>query len=212
MTTKEVFDKWIGKKYAESKELWHQCVSLVKLFAQEVWFPIKWFSWSALRWWETDSPFVGTEWVRVENSINAIPTNWSIIFFDKTTTNPYGHVAVVDSADVNNIVLVEQNAGSGNGNGIGANAITRRTVWYTARAWRGKCLGWYTMPVKNTIPKLEEDISLLNAEERIYREEVIRTGIQWVFIDHKWDEPITKWQVKSLIDTAVVRIIERLSK
>jgi len=32
------------------------------------------------------------------------------------------------------------------------------------------------MPIKK--PILEEDISLLNAEERIYREEVIRTGIQ----------------------------------
>lgn len=204
MTTKEVFDKWIGKKYAESKELGHQCVALAKLFAQEVWFPVKWFSWSALKGWETGSPFVGTEWVRVENSISAVPTSGSIIFFDKTPKNPYGHVAVVDSADANSIVLVEQNAGSGNGNGIGANAITRRTVGYTARSGRGKCLGWYTMPV------IKEDLSLLNAEERIYREEVIRTGIQWVFIDHKWDEQITKWQVKSLIDIAVVRIIERL--
>lgn len=210
MTTKEVFDKWIGKRYAESKELWAQCVSLVKLFAQEVWFPIKWFSGSALRGWETGSPFVGTEWVRVENSISAVPEQGAIIFFDKTPKNPYGHVAVVDSADSKNIILVEQNAGSGNGNGIGANAITRRTVGYTARAWRGKCLWWYTMPKPKQI--IEEDISLISAEERIYREEVIRTGIQWVFIDHKWDNQITKWQVKSLIDTAVVRIIERLMK
>jgi surface antigen len=87
-----------------------------------------------LRGWETGSPFVGTEWVRVENSISAVPTSGSIIFFDKTKTNSYGHVAVVDSADADLIILVEQNAGSGNGNGIGANAITRRTVGYTARA------------------------------------------------------------------------------
>lgn len=210
MTTKEIFDKWIGKRYAESKELGHQCVSLVKLFAQESWFPIKWFSGSALKWWQTGSPFVGTEWKRVENSPTSVPKQGSIIFFDKTTSNPYGHVAVVDSADVNNITLVEQNAGSGNWDWLWANAITRRTVKYIAGAGRGKCLGWYEMPIKK--PILEEDISLLNAEERIYREEVIRTGIQWVFIDHKWDEPITKWQVKSLIDTAVIRIIERLQK
>lgn len=206
MTTKEVFDKWIGKKVDYDGSYNSQCTDWSRQFAKEVWFPISTFSWSALRWWETGSPFVGTEWKRVENSISAVPTNGSIIFFDKTSSNPYGHVAVVDSADANTIILVEQNAGSGNGNGIGANAITRRTVGYTARAWRGKCLGWYTMPI------IKEDLSLLNAEERIYREEVMRTGIQWVFVDHKWDETLTKGQVKSLIDTAVIRIIERLTK
>lgn len=198
--------KWIWLTVDYDGAYGDQCTDWSRQFAQEVWFPIKWFSWSALRWWETGSPFVGTEWVRVENSISAVPTSGSIIFFDKTPKNPYGHVAVVDSADANSIVLVEQNAGSGNGNGIGANAITRRTVGYTARSGRGKCLGWYTMPI------IKEDLSLLNAEERIYREEVMRTGIQWVFIDHKWDEILTKGQVKSLIDTAVIRIIERLTK
>lgn len=205
---KEIFDKWIWKKVDYDGGYWFQCTDWSRQFAKEVWYQIWTFSWSALNGWKTGSPFVGTEWVRVENSINAVPEQGAIIFFDKTTTNPYGHVAVVDSADSNNIILVEQNAGSGNGNGIGANAITRRTVGYTARAWRGKCLWWYTMPKPKQI--IEEDISLISAEERIYREEVIRTGIQWVFIDHKWDDPITKWQVKSLIDTAVVRIIERL--
>ena len=210
MTTKEIFDKWLWKTIDYDKAYNIQCTDWSRQFAKEQWSPIGTFSGSALKWWQTGSPFVGTEWKRVENSPTSVPKQGSIIFFDKTTSNPYGHVAVVDSADVNNITLVEQNAGSGNWDWLWANAITRRTVKYIAGAGRGKCLGWYEMPIKK--PILEEDISLLNTEERIYREEVMRTGIQWVFIDHKWDEPITKWQVKSLIDTAVVRIIERLQK
>lgn len=61
--------------------------------------------------------------------------SWISCFFDKTPTNPYGHVAIVDDGSTStSLIVVEQNAGSGNGNGIGANAITRRTVEYTARA------------------------------------------------------------------------------
>lgn len=65
----------------------------------------------------------------MENAPNATPLSGSVVFFDKTPTNPYGHVAIVDDGSTNTqLVVVEQNAGSGNGNGIGANAITRRTV------------------------------------------------------------------------------------
>jgi len=207
MTTKEVFDKWIGKKYCESKELWAQCVWFVKLFAQEVWFPVKWFSGSALRWWETGSPFVGTEWVRVENSISAVPTSGSIIFFDKTPKNPYGHVAVVDSADADLIILVEQNAGSGNGNGIGANAITRRTVGYTARAWRGKCLGWYTLknPQANeTSSELPTDNTTQSKFKAIYEKE-LTSNYTPIFSAHDDPTPATIGDIKYLIEISNIR-------
>lgn len=208
MTHQEIFNKWIGKKYCESKELWAQCVWFVKLFAQEVWFPVKWFSGSALRWWETGSPFVGTEWVRVENSISAVPTSGSIIFFDKTPKNPYGHVAVVDSADVDLIILVEQNAGSGNGNGIGANAITRRTVGYTARAWRGKCLGWYTMPIKKQDPIIKEDNTTQSKFKEVYEKELTPNYVP-TFSTHDDPTPATVGDIKYLIEINNIRLLKK---
>ena len=216
MTHSQIITKWLGKKYAESKELGNQCVAWAKKYCEESGHPIGGFSGSALKGWQTGSPF-NSEWKRVENTDTAIPRDGSVVFFDKTPTNPYGHVAIVDSGSTSlSLIVVEQNAGSGNGNGIGANAITRRTVAYTAGGGRGKCLGWYSFvgtgeklpPVEN----LMEDVSTLNPDERMYRDEVVRTGIKGIFADHSGDDVLTRAQVKVLIDIAVVRVLERVEK
>lgn len=213
MTYKEVFAKWIGKKYAESKELGHQCVGWAKLFCQEMWYPIKWFSWSALKWWQTWSPF-NNEWKRIENSPTAIPKAGSIIFFDKSSVNPYGHVAVVDEWSTwMRLVIVEQNAGSGNGNGIGANAITRREISYYAVGARGKCLGWYEYiwpKQPEVIAPLQEDKTTLDKYEAIYCKEIEWTNIIWMFDNHLGNEILTEWQVKTLIDIAFVRFLKSM--
>lgn len=221
MTHSQIITKWLGKKYAESKELGNQCVAWAKKYAEESGHSIKGFSGSALNGWNSWSPF-NTEWKRVENAPNAIPKAGSVIFFDKTSANPYGHVAIVDDGSTNaQLVVIEQNAGSGNGNGIGANAITRRTVAYTAWSWRGKCLGWYSFvgSVREnlTVEKpreenLMEDVSTLSPDEKIYRSEVKRTGISGVLSDHSGDDVLTRAQVKALIDIAVVRVLERVEK
>ena len=138
----KIIQKYLGKRYAESKELGYQCVARAKLFAREMGYPIAGFSGSALKGWQTGSPF-SAEWRRVENTPQAVPKPGAIVFFDATKANPYGHVAVVESASSNLLVVIEQNAGNGNGNGLGMNAITRRTVGYTGGNSRGKCLGWY---------------------------------------------------------------------
>lgn len=213
MTYKEVFTKWIGKKYAESKELWHQCVWWAKLFCQEMWYPIKWFSWSALKWWQTWSPF-NNEWKRIENSPTAIPKAGSIIFFDKSSVNPYGHVAVVDEWSTwMRLVIVEQNAWSGNGNGIGANAITRREISYNAVGARGKCLGWYEyiwVKQPEVIAPLPEDNTTLDRHEAIYREVIVWTNLKWVFDNHLGNEILNEWQIKTLIDIAFVKFMKTM--
>lgn len=212
MTHSQIITKWLGKKYAESKELGNQCVAWAKKYAEESGHPIKGFSGSALNGWNSWSPF-NNEWKRIENTANAIPKAGAVVFFDKTSTNPYGHVAIVDDGSTNTqLVVIEQNAGSGNGNGVGANAITRRTIAYTAGGGRGKCLGWYSFvgtgeklpPVEN----LMEDVSTLSPDEKIYRAEVKRTGISGVLSDHSGDDVLTRAQVKALIDIAVVRVLE----
>lgn len=216
MTHQEIITKWLGKKYAESKELGNQCVAWAKKYSEESGHSIGGFSWSALAGWNSGSPF-SKEWKRIENTPNAIPKAWSVVFFDKTSSNPYGHVAIVDEGSTStSLVVVEQNAGSGNGNGIGANAITRRTVGYTAGGGRGKCLGWYsfvgTGDKLSQVENLMEDVSTLSSDEKIYRSEVKRTGISGVLSDHSGDDVLTRAQVKALIDIAVVRVLERVEK
>ena len=64
MDYKAILDSWIGNTCQESSSLWYQCVALSKQFAKDIWNPIKWFSGSALKWWQTWSPF-DDEWERV---------------------------------------------------------------------------------------------------------------------------------------------------
>lgn len=218
MTHSQIITKWLGKKYAESPSLGHQCVAWAKLFAREMGHPISGFSGSALKGWQTGSPF-SAEWQRVENTPQAVPKSGAIIFFDATKDNPYGHVAVVERADQKFIIVIEQNAGNGNGNGLGMNAITRNTVGYTATASRGKCLGWYEYagkpapaptPTPTPAPEKQEDLSKLGTYELIYREEVKRTGISGVFSDHSGVNTLSEGEIKALVDIGIIRAIERI--
>jgi hypothetical protein len=197
-----------------------QCVAWAKLFASEMGRPLKGFSGSALKGWQTGSPF-SVEWKRVENTPQAVPKPGDIIFFDATKANPYGHVAVVERADQKMIIVIEQNAGNGNGNGLGMNAITRNTVGYTASGSRGKCLGWYEYvgkptpapiptPTPTPAPEKQEDLSKLGTYERIYREEVKRTGISGVFSDHSGVNTLSEGEIKALVDIGIIRAIERI--
>lgn len=90
--------------------------------------------------------------------------------------------------------------------GLGMNAITRNTVGYTASGSRGKCLGWYEYVGKPTpAPEKQEDLSKLGTYERIYREEVKRTGISGVFSDHSGVNTLSEGEIKALIDIGIVR-------
>lgn len=62
------------------------------------------------------------------------------------------------------------------------------------------------------VDNLMEDVSTLSPDERMYREEVKRSGISGVLSDHTGDDILTRGQVKSLIDIAVVRVLERVEK
>ena len=71
-------------------------------------------------------------------------------------------------------------------------------------------MGWYEYV---DVPEvLQEDVSTLSQDEKIYRSEVKRTGISGVLSDHSGDDVLTRAQVKALIDIAVVRMLERIRK
>lgn len=144
-----VIRKWLWWKYQESPELGYQCVAWAKKFAEEIWYPLKWFSGSALKGWQTWSPF-GKDWIRVENGNENFPKEGDIVFLDKTKWNPYGHVWVVGKGSTfTNLVIVEQNALTWNGGWRWGDVITCRNTRYNDDR-KGRVLGWYTLAGKPT--------------------------------------------------------------
>lgn len=94
MKHSEVIAKWIGKWYAETPQLWFQCVWWAKKYCEERGYPIKSFWGSAWNWWKTWKPFDNTWRKVVKTSFNA-PSEWDIIFWDEWRCK-YGHVAVAN--------------------------------------------------------------------------------------------------------------------
>ena len=193
MNHKEIIMKWLGKKYAESVSLWFQCVSFCKKYCEESGHPIGSFSGSALNWWTTWSPF-NDKWQRVTLDPKNPPKEGSVIFFDKTKSNPYGHVAIVDSSDLSKIMIVEQNAGTGNGDGKGSNAIKRTSLYYSD-TFRGKILWWFTLKSK----LMETTTETVSKYKQIYIQER-PPGYKPIFSDYKEDG-----DMKYLIEIANIR-------
>lgn len=179
MLHKEIIDKWLGKSYAESPSLGAQCVSWAKKYCEESGNIIGNFSGSALKWWTTWSPF-NDKWQRVPVDPKNPPKEGSVIFFDKTKSNPYGHVAIVDSSTSTGVTIIEQNAGSGNGDGKGSNAIKRTQLSYSDTT-RWKILWWFTLK-----SKLMETNETVSKYKQIYIQERPQ-GYKPIFSDYKED-------------------------
>lgn len=71
--------------------------------------------------------FVLPEWntERIYNAPDNFPLQGDIIVWNSNMGGGYGHTAVVESANVNTVTVIEQNGGSGWGNGKGNDAIRR---------------------------------------------------------------------------------------
>jgi len=199
--------RWIGKITKENEKLWAQCVAWAKKFALEQGNPIWTFSGSALNGWLTGSPFVWTKWERVTNTTTAIPKEGDIVFLDKTASNPYGHVAVAgEGCTGSKLVLIEQNAGTGNGDGKNGNKITMRTIKYNDPK-RGVCLGWYTLKT----PKANETSSELpidnTTQSKFYGvyEKERPTNYTPIFSEHDDATPATVGDIKYLLEIANIR-------
>lgn len=156
MTIKELQNKWEGKTYAENESYGYQCVSYCKLAIRELYWITLWsFWWSAHNWFITGSPFTAPWWTKFVNTPDKVPVSWSVIFRSKSWQLPYGHVAIVISADANNITVQEQNAKTGNGKWIGGDAITTRTHDYRWVSW------WYSHTKMYEVQEIDEDIQAL---------------------------------------------------
>ena len=192
---------WIGKIVDYDKVYWYQCVDFCRQFAKDMWNPIWTFWGSALNGWLTGKPFIGTKWERVVNTVTAVPKEWDIVFLNKTPSNHYGHVAVAgEGCTGSKLVLIEQNAGTGNGDGKNGNKITMRAIKYNDPK-RGICLGWYTL---KTIAPLPEDNTTQSKFKAIYEKE---RPINHNPIFSQLDDPTpaTVGDIKYLLEIANIR-------
>lgn len=134
-----IFNKWIWKAsdYDWNKSI--QCVDWARQFANEIGSPIWTFWGSAINCWNSWWAFIWTEWKRVKYEKN-IPTAWDIIFFNKTPSNQYWHVAVVDWNCSDSVLnTVEQNWWKWQWKWQWTDAIRRKSWTYK------NCLGWFTL-------------------------------------------------------------------
>ena len=102
--------------YAETAELWTQCVAGVKKYSSDVLgVDLGSFWWSAINWWNTGSPFAWKPFSRIENNPTFVPRVWDICFFQIGT---YWHVAIIDEMSTTRVAFViEQNWWNGDGKG-----------------------------------------------------------------------------------------------
>lgn len=128
-----------------------QCVALAKLYSREVlWITLPSFGGSAKNWWLNSNTFSEKYW---KKSTKGIPPQGAIVFFDIW---PYGHVAVVNTAGKDSMIVCEQNA-TWKPWDAPWDEIKLSTYKYT------KCLGWYSplfnLPIDEVNQSVVEDVS-----------------------------------------------------
>jgi len=94
MNHSEVTKKWYWSRYRETTALGYQCVAWAKKYCSERWYPIKGFSGSAYKWWESGSPF-DNSWERIVKTPLNYPSEGDIIFWSEARCKDW-HVAVAN--------------------------------------------------------------------------------------------------------------------
>lgn len=157
-------DRGYHNCFDSNKHPWcHQCVSLVK-FYQKIVFglksPASW-DWKRIIQWmkkinqeSWENIFIIFDRLKVESKDNSVLSNkielpkaWDIISWDRDT---YWHVAIVLSADRNNIIYLEQNGWSGDWYGQWANAIKKASSTYLNIIW-----WWRHKSLENNTPIID---------------------------------------------------------
>lgn len=111
----------------------HNCVDLIRQYALEV-FKIQLPS----SWWSAKLRWLSNWWKhkKIPNTPEWVPQQWDIIFFDATPRNSFWHVWIVESADVNTVVVLDQNGWIWKWNWIAWDEIQLRKFNYI----RPRCL------------------------------------------------------------------------
>lgn len=116
-----------------------ECVWNSKLYSKEVLgVALGSFGWSALSGWANkNNTFDMNKWIRIENTPDAVPQQWDIAFW-WLKFGKYGHVAVVDCANVNTMWVISQNSTGAAGDKPGDEILL---INYSYKG----CLWWYRL-------------------------------------------------------------------
>ena len=126
--------KWTFVDY--DKAYWAQCVDFARAFCASNGKSIGGFWGSAINWWNSGSPFLGTRWVRVEYKPGLKPSVGDVLFWNR---GKYGHVAIASTWSTDKrLIWHEQNWASWTGNMKKWDEVRRIVGDYTNVVW------WYT--------------------------------------------------------------------
>lgn len=130
MNYSEFKNQWLGKRIDYDSLYGWQCVDIIKQWLDSG-FSIKPGAWgNAIDYWRSTNPGILTAFKKVTNTPYYIPPQGSIVIFNATSSNQYGHIAIVDSATITVLNILEQNGGAGTGTGTGVDAIRLRNPGY----------------------------------------------------------------------------------
>jgi hypothetical protein len=182
MNVQEFFNKWnhVGADFDGA--FGNQCVDLVQFYNQEVIGGPRLVGAGAKDIWDT---YPRDFYDRITNTPTGVPIMGDIMIWG-TAAGPFGHIAVVQSADVNNFTSFDQNwplqgVDDGHGNFIGTGVCHFQGHNYTSPA----VLGWLHPKVRH-----------LEANDALAR---IRT-----IVDAAGNDADTRTQIRAILDQAGV--------
>ena len=130
MNYQDFKNQWLGKRLDYDNVAGYQCVDIIKQWLDSG-FSIKPGAWgNAIDYWRNTNPAILSKFKKVTNTPDYIPPQGSIVIFNDTSGNKYGHIAIVDSATKTVLNILEQNGGAGTGTGTGVDAIRLRNPGY----------------------------------------------------------------------------------
>lgn len=134
MKHSEVIAKWIGKWYAETPQLWFQCVWWAKKYCEERGYPIKSFWGSAWNGWVTWKPF-DDSWVRFPYKPWMFPKQWDLIFWSEDRCKNW-HVSVASKHCNPNLLRHTDQNWTGKQDKIQPRfSDYKHVIWFYSKLW-----------------------------------------------------------------------------
>jgi len=123
-----------------------------ELWELDYWLFCKWSGGVKDIWEYRSEMFDLDDWEFEQNEYHTIPQQKDIVIFDGRFGGGYGHIGIVESANINTLTILEQNAGQGDGDGKDGDE-TRVSTYPNYRGVYG-FIRRKTIPVSNTMPQV----------------------------------------------------------
>ena len=123
--------KYLKSRVDYDKKYWYQCLDLAQQYTKEVWWNTpNSFWWKAIYGWFNNSIFPSLKYLKIPNTKTTIPKQGDLVIFDTTALNEFGHIAIVDSATIKELIVLEQNWWLWSGTWVKEDAVRLHTYDY----------------------------------------------------------------------------------